>query len=257
VQWALGWCGWDEVTSSVPRQNGSDEHLPSQCMRSQLPESAHQHSNIHSSRDGCNYILYMLAKQCEQIQPDFSGALSSRGLRSQTNTMNNKCLGLVESRTSPEHWACLEMTFTSSHIADRQMNALKLKRDELQHYWTQTGTVENGKDKEKCSLGMHLFSQTLWKPPEGQGRAQQLKRFLLAKKPPYISVLLLITCLLVSLHASSCGSMEFPNGPSGILQAIFPLISQIKILECFCVHGGEGKPQRTQVMDFKTCTCMS
>lgn len=38
VQRALGRSGWDEVTSSVPRQYGSDEHLPSQGMRSQHPE---------------------------------------------------------------------------------------------------------------------------------------------------------------------------------------------------------------------------
>lgn len=30
-------------------------------------------------------------------------------------------------RTSPEHWACLEMTFKSSHFTCRQINALKLK----------------------------------------------------------------------------------------------------------------------------------
>lgn len=38
VQRALGRSGWDEVTSSVPCQNGSDEHLPPQHGRSQLPE---------------------------------------------------------------------------------------------------------------------------------------------------------------------------------------------------------------------------
>lgn len=30
-------------------------------------------------------------------------------------------------RTSPEHWVCLEMTFKSSRITGRQMNALELK----------------------------------------------------------------------------------------------------------------------------------
>lgn len=35
---ALARSGWDEVTSSVPCQNGSDEHLPPQHTRSQLPE---------------------------------------------------------------------------------------------------------------------------------------------------------------------------------------------------------------------------
>lgn len=40
----------------------------------------------------------MLAKQHKQMQPDFSGALSSRDLSSQANTLNDKCLGLVESR---------------------------------------------------------------------------------------------------------------------------------------------------------------
>lgn len=38
MQQALGQSGWDEVTSSLLCQNGSDEHVPSQCMRSQLPE---------------------------------------------------------------------------------------------------------------------------------------------------------------------------------------------------------------------------
>lgn len=37
-------------------------------------------------------IFYMLTKQCEQIQ------LSSRHLRSQANTLSDKCSGLVESR---------------------------------------------------------------------------------------------------------------------------------------------------------------
>lgn len=35
---ALGRRGWDEVTSSAPCQNGSDEHLPPQHMSTQLPE---------------------------------------------------------------------------------------------------------------------------------------------------------------------------------------------------------------------------
>lgn len=40
----------------------------------------------------------MLAKQREQTQPDFPGALSSRHLRSQANTLNVKSSGLEESR---------------------------------------------------------------------------------------------------------------------------------------------------------------
>lgn len=62
VQRALGWSGWDEVTSSVPCQNGSDENLPSQCMRSQLPA---RFGGTGSS--WCVVILWRASSLCSDL----------------------------------------------------------------------------------------------------------------------------------------------------------------------------------------------
>lgn len=62
VQRAFGWSRWDEVTSSVPCQNGSDEHVPSQCVRSQLPE---RFGGIGSS--WCVVILWGASSLCSDV----------------------------------------------------------------------------------------------------------------------------------------------------------------------------------------------
>lgn len=62
VQRALGWSGWDEVTSSVPCQNRSDENLPSQCMRSQLSA---RFSGTGSS--WCVVILWRASSLCSDL----------------------------------------------------------------------------------------------------------------------------------------------------------------------------------------------
>ncbi|RMC17292.1 hypothetical protein DUI87_05873 [Hirundo rustica rustica] len=182
------------------------------------------------------YIFYMLAKQDEEIQPDLSGAGQN-----QASTLTDKCSGLVENRTFPEHWACLEMTLKSSHITGRQLNALKLKRDEIQYYQAQTGAVEYGKIVKVIPLTSIACIDIL-------GVLIATIELTLEKSPPCISISLLITGILVSPYASSCGSMEITNGPDKNIG--------LHLCHVYKVHGGEEKSQRSQIMDLPACICI-